>query len=407
MTSQLEPIVTLPWLVRLRWAFLVGQLLVLPIAHAVFQISLDPRLIGTELAVMVATNLALHLARHRMRWSRARVIGAVMLVDTALLTLLLAGSGGSANPFTVLYLVHITLSAIVLSAWWVAAIASASLAGFGLLFATSSVHAMHQMMGFARHLQLMWIAFALAALLIAFFVGRVTREIFAQREQISTLREAGERHERLASVTRLAANAAHELGSPLATIAVAAHEARLRARDPGVAKDLELIAMEVERCREILGRMTTRGADESRDVLTFAGLADAIRDQLDEESALRVDVTGDEAGSFVAPRDQLVQSILALIDNALEATEERVTVALARDRGVAIRVIDRGGGIDASVLARIGSPFFTTKGAGHGLGLGVFLARAFCESHGGSLTLASERGRGTHATIRLPLEPAG
>jgi two-component system sensor histidine kinase RegB len=81
-----------------------------------------------------------------------------------------------------------------------------------------------------------------------------------------------------------------------------------------------------------------------------------------------------------------------------------VVVALARgQRGIEIAIEDHGGGIDAAVLARIGTPFFTTKGAGRGLGLGVFLARAFCESRGGSLAIDSKPGIGTRAVIRLPI----
>ena len=224
--TDLEPAVTLPWLVRLRWSFVAGQLVVLPVLHGWFGLPISLVVLGVELGVMLASNIALAVVQHDRRWSRSSVIGAVMVLDTALWTLLLAGSGGSANPFTVLYLVHITLSAIVLGLWWTWIIAALSLAGFALLFVTTPMRAMHEAMGFAGHLQAMWVAFALAAVLIAFFVRRVTRAIAAQREQIATLRETNERNQRHASVMRLAASAAHELGSPLATIAVAAHEAK-------------------------------------------------------------------------------------------------------------------------------------------------------------------------------------
>ena len=408
MALDLEPIVTLPWLVRLRWAFFAGQLVMLPVAHVWFGVAIDSLVIGIELFAMAASNLALSAVRAQPRWSRAHVIGGVMVLDSVLLTLLLAGAGGSANPFTVLYLVNITLSAIVLNAWWTSAIAVLSLAGFALLFTTSSNHAMmhHGGEGFTQHLQAMWGAFGLAAVLIAFFVGRVTREIASQREQIATLRAANERTERLASVTRLAAGAAHELGSPLATIAVAAHEAQchLATTPDTVVADLELIVLEVERCQEILGHLAMRGSSEHADAMSLVELAEAIRDHLGEDASLRVDVAITADTRLVTPRDQLVQSIVALVDNALEATEQRVSVELAGGDQVQVAVVDHGDGIADDVLARIGSPFFTTKAAGRGLGLGVFLARAFCESRGGTLTIASEPGRGTRAVIRIPTE---
>lgn len=393
---DLEPVVTMPWLVRLRWAFLLGQVALLPVGLGWFHLPFDPVPIAIELVLLTVSNVVLQ----RRRWRGARAIGTVMLLDTVILTLLLAGSGGSANPFTVLYLVHVTLAAIVLDARWITAIVAASLTGFGTLFARGSPHMMHM----SLHLEMMWIAFAAAALLIAFFVVRVTRAIAGQREQIVAQREQIERAERLASVTRLAAGAAHELGSPLATIAVAAHEARRRNPPAAIASDLDLILEEVERCQEILSHLSTRAGD-AYDELSLADLASAIRDHLDATDALRVDVAVDhQPGAITAPREQLVQTICALVDNALDATDDRVSVKLSRATDqLEILIRDRGDGIPADVLAQIGSPFFTTKGTGRGLGLGVFLARAFCESRGGTLTIASERGRGTSAAIRIPI----
>ena len=144
--------------------------------------------------------------------------------------------------------------------------------------------------------------------------------------------------------------------------------------------------------------------------LTLAQLADAIRDRLGEGRAHRVDVTARDPDVVLQqPHDQLTDSLVALIKNALEATRpgERVIVELGADGASAcITIQDRGEGIAGEVLARVGTPFFTTKGAGLGLGLGVFLARAFVESRGGELALESTPGLGTRATVHLPLGQA-
>src|SRR5580692_7310561 len=141
MAFDLEPAVTLVWLVRLRWSFLVGQLLALPM-FVWFGMPLSPVLIAVEVAVMAASNVALLRLRGDRRWSSAGLIGAVMVLDTGLWTLLLAGAGGSANPFTVVYLVHIAISALVLRPLWTGGIAVLSLAGFGVLFAATPAGAM-------------------------------------------------------------------------------------------------------------------------------------------------------------------------------------------------------------------------------------------------------------------------
>lgn len=407
MTQDLEPAVTLPWLVRLRWASIAGQLVIFPALHALIDLPLRPVWFAVVIALSAASNVALGILAPRRRWLRHELIGVVMMLDTVFLTALFFGTGGSANPFTVLYLVQIALSALVLGARWVATIVVLSLAGFAALFGVGSPHEMHM----HTHLQTMWAAFAIAAALIAFFVRRVAHAITSQREQIIRLRERNERTERLASVTRLAASAAHELGSPLGTIAVAAHEATRHLEDARelVGRDLELIALEVDRCQRILERMAQQGSRSHDDApITLGELGDELRDQLGEDRAHRLELSIAEPGVALAvPGDQLVTAVLALVENGLDASNERVEVAVrARASSVEIAVADRGQGIEPAVLERIGTPFFTTKGSGQGLGLGVFLARAFCEGCGGDLSIESHVGVGTRATIRLPVERA-
>jgi two-component system sensor histidine kinase RegB len=323
------------------------------------------------------------------------------------------------NPFTILYLVQITLSAVVLSAGWTVVIAASSVAAFGALFLLPNTDHGHHASSGAHplygtwHLQGMWVAFLLAALLTTFFIGRIARAIAQQREQIAALREASARNARLAAITTLAAGAAHELGSPLGTIAVAAHEARI-ALDTNpdtqpICEDLNLILLEVERCREILGLMAARATDPdgTSQPLRLETLERELRERLGVERSARVELQLDfDAADLEIPPAPTLQSIVALVQNGLDATPagEGIIVAVAR-RGVEvhIQVVDKGAGIPESVLARVGEPFFTTKPPGRGLGLGVFLARAFAESRGGELTIESTPGAGTRACLRIPL----
>jgi two-component system sensor histidine kinase RegB len=417
---DLEPDVTVPWLVRLRWLVFAGQTAALGIA---WYLSLDVTwwMFGAAVAAGAISNLLLATGRVPAAVPQRYLLGGVLVLDVALLTVLLAASGGASNPFTVLFLVHITLSAVVLSARWTVAIALLSVAGFGLLFllpAPPDPHAGHHMhhqpagdRGLG-HLEGMWVAFVLATALTAFFVRRISQAIAFQREQIAALRETAARNARLAALTTLAAGAAHELGSPLGTISVAAHEAQRGAVALGapaveLADDLRLIELEVERCQEILHKMAARATQTTDDAapLTPDDLARRIRDHLGERGE-RVDLSLDARDlALDLPGEQLVQSVVALIRNALDASEpaDRVTVEMTERAGdVRLTVIDRGAGIPGDVLARIGEPFFTTKQPGRGLGLGVFLARAFFESRGGALTIESTPGVGTRALVDLP-----
>jgi two-component system, sensor histidine kinase RegB len=427
MAFDLEPSITRPWLVRLRWLFFAGQALVLAISRLT---GADP---GHHRDVLIAavaayglSNLALLRAPARARLAPARLMGAVLILDGVLLTVMLAASGGSSNPFSVLYLVHITLAALVLGSRWTFAISALCILEYGLLFSMPQAQHHHGGAGFDQHLYGMFAAFVLAAALIAFFVGKIARAIAAQREQIAALREDAARNARLASITTLAAGAAHELGSPLATIAVAAHEASLRLGGPAagapaaasgppvspIAADLRLILLEVDRCQDILSQLAARSAqaDDPRPV-SLDELADELReisrDLHGEAAAGRLEISaGDARPSLRVPVEQLAQSLAALVKNALDASPpgERVQVRLERQAQVVrIAIEDRGAGIDPERLPHVGEPFFTTKEPGRGLGLGVFLARAFFESQGGTLRIESAPGRGTKVVGTLPV----
>jgi two-component system sensor histidine kinase RegB len=409
----------LPWLVRLRWLGVLGQAVAVAMAERVFQLGFSTALLGWLVVLAAASNVALSMLARPLpaKWSSATLMGAVLTFDTLLLTALLAASGGPMNPFTVFYLVNITLSAVVLSSRWTLLVAVLSCLGFGALFLLpGDVHALHGPGRMAAHLQGMWVAFGLATLLITFFVRKVTQAINHQREQIASLREASARNARLAAITTLAAGAAHELGSPLGTIAIAAHDAQLAlARVPGagaVAEDLQLIALEVDRCQEILGLMAARAGEsteESRS-LELADMMRKVRAQLGDERSARIEFRVSGAhGELSLPPGQTTQSIVALVRNGLDASPAGapIVVEVSQHGGDAlICVADRGSGIPASLLPRVGEPFFTTKQPGRGLGLGVFLVRAFVESRGGELDIESTPGHGTRARMRIPIGPS-
>jgi two-component system sensor histidine kinase RegB len=412
MPRELEPDASVRWLIRLRWVLLAGQAAALVIAPA---LGATGTWLAFGLAVVAGVASNLWLAAPGPEPSRR--LGPVLAIDVVLLTVLLASSGGPLNPFTILYLVFIVLSVVVLSARWTTAITTLALAGYAALFAmpappapTTGHHHGHDA-GMGAHLSGMWVAFALGALLTAFFVRRMVDALARQRAQIAELRETAARNARLASLTALAAGAAHELGSPLTTIAVAAHDAHLAARRtaPALADDLALILDEVGRCQAVLDRMSARASQAGEDDVVVDGpaLTARLTEQLGPSRAAAVAfATDDPAFAVRSPIDHLAQSVAALIHNALDASPAGAPVEVhlrTRATRAEVEVVDRGPGLEPDVVARVGEPFFTTKQPGRGMGLGVFLARAFFESHGGSLIVTSTPGSGTRALATLPV----
>ena len=224
---------------------------------------------------------------------------------------------------------------------------------------------------------------------------------------------------RLASLTTLAAGAAHELGSPLGTIAVVARELERAAQAPGapaaLAEDARLLRAEADRCRAILDRMSARAApdapEDAEPLAAEAALA-AVAEALGGDAARRLEgAVHAPTGASLGPRGDFLEVVLPIVRNALDASPAgapvRLEVAVEGDR---LRVVasDSGHGMDAETLARATEPFFTTRPPGRGTGLGLFVVRLHAERLGGALRLESEPGRGTTAIVEWPraAEPA-
>jgi two-component system sensor histidine kinase RegB len=306
------------------------------------------------------------------------------------------------------------LAALVLSRarQWV--VLGAQLVGFASLFLVERVAPStwalpgHQEL-MRLHLAGMWIAFVVASAFIVYFVQRVIAALARQQRDLTEARRLQTQHEKLAALTTLAAGAAHELATPLGTIAIASHDmvrALAALEVPASLKaDAALVREQVERCRTILQSLSMRsGALVGERLTTFAASAwvdDALSGLPHRE---RVVVTSLPPVQLTGPREALAQALRNLVKNALEASSTEVTLALTPDasRALTVEVTDRGEGLAPEALERIGEPFFTTKPVGRGMGLGVFLCRTLAQQLGGSVTYRSRQGEGTTATLALP-----
>ena len=231
-------------------------------------------------------------------------------------------------------------------------------------------------------------------------------------QEVLILQDQLAKNERLASLVTLAAGAAHELGTPLGTIAVVAKELEryaIATSNDTVLEDAKLIRSEVERCRRILERMSAQSAKPMGETPNRVRVGDLLTQVLaqfpePQRALLKIELT-DEALAAVLPAQATAQSLAALIQNALDANLDQrpiLITATGNDAEVRISVRDHGHGMPANVLRRIAEPFFTTKEPGKGMGLGTFLVRTFAEGLGGRVLFDSIPGEGTTATLELP-----
>jgi two-component system sensor histidine kinase RegB len=289
------------------------------------------------------------------------------------------------------------------------------LASYGVLIywhAHELVPTHHRLNDFPTHLFTMWIAGAVTAELVAYFVGRASEALARREEALEAMRLRATRSERLVSLTTLAAGTAHELSTPLATIATAARELQraleTRRADEALTDDARLIRSEVDRCQAILDQMSGRAGGSSADepeLVIIPQVLDDVRSRLPADRAGRLVIhAAPDLGPVIVPRAGLSQTLASLIANAFDATaniEAPVVINVsATPDTFRVAISDEGCGLTPEARNRAGEPFFTTKEPGRGLGLGVFLARVFAERLGGSLKLESSIG--TTAVLELP-----
>ncbi|HWP41412.1 MAG TPA: ATP-binding protein [Tepidisphaeraceae bacterium] len=400
--------VALPWLARLRWIAVTGQVAATILAVFALAAPLPLPHIALVISATVLSNLVLYI------WDRIHeppdwIIPAVILLDVLLFTVLLYFTGGARNPFSALYAVHVAMAVVVLGSGWAWITVALSAVCYAIVCLRHwPLHLSPAAMQFGT-----WGALVLVMGLISYFVGRVMRSLRRREVELAEARERASRTEHLASLTTLAAGAAHELGTPLATIALAAKEmelALLQDRDPSLAEDAQLIRHEVDRCRAILDRMRV---DVIQDAAGLGGLTGTLGQLIAE---LRQDLRGDERSRLLVHTSEpaelplpaarvLRRAVGVLLRNAFDASPEHAQVGLffdRRDGRIIFRVEDRGPGMAQDVLRRAGEPFFTTKPPGQGMGLGLFLVRLTAETYGGRFELQSSPGAGTSSILQIP-----
>jgi len=403
-----DSLVGFGWLERLRWGAATGQATVIAFAWIVLGEPMPWLGLVALVVVTLATNGAL-AARPGFRppW----LMPAVLALDVMTLALMMAISGGPSNPFTIFFLVHVALAAMLLPPRLVWCIVALTVASYGMLFllpATSlSLHAVG-----------MGVAYALAAAFVAHFVGKVALAIRERDLRLAVAADLAHQNEKLAALSAFSANAAHELGTPLGVIALASKEL-LRAAPLGTTSEVEadarLIHAETMKCRAILASIAARAGESVGEMFVAVRLGE-LTAELAQTTLGAPTIVFDppelEARSVEVPRHTLVQMLANLVRNGADAQRDAghldpVRLTVRERAGIVFAVADRGAGVAEAVRARLGEPFVSTKIGHGGLGLGVYLARSFAERLGGSLTYATNPdGRGTVAELRIPFAAA-
>ena len=414
LEGQNSGLLRLRTLVRLRWLAVIGQLG----AVLFVQYWLGFRLPLSACLGLIALSAWLNIFLN-LRWRGSLRLtslsaGLLLAYDVAQLAGLLYLTGGLQNPFAFLFLVPVTVSATSLPLPW-----TASLAAFGLACASVLALYHYPLPWSADHpLDLpnayvagMWTALVSGAVFSAIYARRIAEEARQMSIALAATEMVLAREQRLSALDGLAAAAAHELGTPLATIALVAKELKreLPQTSPH-SDDIDLLISQAARCREILSRLAVpeQLSDEMYQQVTLAAmLEDMVAPLRGSDVTIAVDAAPAEARpdspSPVFRRNPAISYGLGnLLENALDFAASRVDVkARWQASQIQLTVSDDGPGFDQSIFDRLGDPFVTTRpgygedgpsdsGQHDGMGLGLFIAKTLLERSGAIVQISNK-----------------
>ncbi len=406
-------------LVRLRWLAVAGQVTAVLFVAVLLGFPLPTAECLVLIGLSVLVNLVL-----RVRFAPTLRLGqwpafALLGYDVAQLGILLFLTGGLDNPFAILLLVPVIVSATTLPP------RPTILLG-AMVVATASILALwHRPLPWHAGESLtipfvytagVWVALVSACAFIGIYTFRVAEEARQLARALGATERVLAREHHLSALDGLAAAAAHELGTPLATIALVAKElAREMPAGAPHAEDLALLISQSQRCRDILGRLTTMSwqGDEH---LARVPLSHLIEEVVEPYRAFSVEIEATPARG-VAPEPvgrrnpAIIQGLANLVENAVDFARFRVTIGTEwNDNDVIVTITDDGPGFAGGIMERIGEPYVTTRGQRSeaaadpeesGLGLGFFIAKTLLERSGARLALANREPPERGAIVRV------
>lgn len=339
---------------------------------------------------------------------------ASLLADIGILSVLFYFTGGYSNPFVWMYLLPIAVGAVALNraqTWLLALIAVACYSILVFFYVPLSHLHVHAVAGTSLdiHLVGMWMGFVVSAGIIAFFVTRIGQNLRDYDLMIADARESALESERMMALGTLAASAAHELGTPLSTMAVVSKELQHQfANQPIILDQLKIIAAQVQRCKDILSSLSASSGTERAHPGQATSMSAFIQSSLERwrdtrpATQLNINIKPLQEVHIFADRT-LTQALQNMLDNAADASPHQVDLNAHWDnKTLHVSIRDFGAGLSQEVHQHIGTPFYSTKQT-HGMGLGVYLTRAVLARYQGTLQLNNHPEGGVLAEITLPL----
>lgn len=351
---------------------------------------------------------------HNKIVSQQEFFGQIML-DVAGLTVLFYFIGGWTNPFVSLYLLPLALTAAILPgryAWIMVGFTSACYTILVFWYRPLPLPMEHDPSGhgFTMHVAGMWMGFVIASMAIAYFVVRMAAALRQREHELADMRANSMRDDQMIALASLAAGAAHELGTPLATMDILLHEVE----DGESLSDSQIgiLQTQVQRCKTILSSISASAGAVRAESGRQMAIDDFIREivaswqQMRPGVDLKMQLSQDQTPPQIIADQSVSQMVMNILNNAADASAEHVLLdASWRDAMLELSVSDRGPGLDPNVRHQLGDSLVQNAHKGRGLGLGLFLVQSTIRRLGGHMQLSDREGGGTVCRLSLPLKP--
>jgi two-component system sensor histidine kinase RegB len=397
-------------LVALRGIAVAAQLITLAVVWKFLGLELDWQPMLLTIAILASINLFSWLRLRNNTVVSNPELFAQLSVDVIALTILLYYGGGSTNPFISLYLLPLVIAAATLPGRYTWGMAALTAACYSLLmvYYIPLPHIHHnEDDAFNIHVMGMWLGFVISAMVVAYFVVQMAQAVRSRDEMLARVREEILRNERIVALGTQAAGAAHEMGTPLSTMAVVIGELQRDAATPSELRDsLTILDKQVRGCKRILDKIMANAQDSGA---TLPQPADQLMAEVLNEWQLlrpaaqyRYDNSGTQPAPHINVDVTLRAALMNLLNNAADASPLPIEIHARWDNsGFTLEIRDHGQGLSDEAALKAGSAFFTTKKDGRGLGL--FLANATIERIGGTVRLFNREEGGATTELALPI----
>jgi two-component system sensor histidine kinase RegB len=392
--------------IRLRWFAVAGQTATVLTIYYGYHFPLPLDLCLAVISLSVALNVVLALASPRSHLLPSRQAALLLSFDILQLAALIFLTGGLENPFAILLVVPVAVSAstqplsvtIVLTAFDIALTTFLAKLHYPLPW----VHQPSPVLP-VLYIAGVWTALVICITFIAFYAWRIGQETRQMSHALTAAELILAREQRLSALDGLAAAAAHQLGTPLSTISLVAKELeRETPQDSPWHEDITLLRTQAARCRDILSELSKSGPGREDDYFAQIPLTHLIEEVV---APLRTKPSGEPV---IARNPGLMHALANLIDNAADFARSTVIVDASYDQDkLRLRIADDGPGFPANIIHYLGEPYVTTRPRSHtrngegGMGLGFFIAKTFLERSGAAVVAENRTPPDTGATVQI------